>query len=160
MEENTKRLNDIYDWLLYKHKINGQDDFAKALGTSRPNVTAMLNGRVKVTDDTLRKVNDAFPGCFNIMWMLTGEPPMLIEDMEENRKSSDIPDYVQKLIDMATRLISQNEILARKLEDDIALNRDLREQLSSLLTIYGMHKPLHPDEPMATNEDKSQNTRV
>lgn len=153
MEKNTKRLNDAYDYLLYKHKIGGQEDMAKALGTSRPNVTNMLNGKVKVSDDTLRKVLEAFPDIFNVAWMFGEDEVMLIENLEFQKKQNEIPEYVQNLIDVATKLITKNEMLERKLEKSIAQNRDLGEQLSSLLTIIGANPTTKAIRTMPVNED-------
>lgn len=77
MDENTKRMNDAYDYLLYKHLVTGHESLANALKTSRPNVTAMLNGRCNVTISTLKKLCDAFPGVFNQNYLLNGEGELL-----------------------------------------------------------------------------------
>lgn len=92
MLENTKRINDVYDYLLYRHIINGQADFADALNMARPNVTAMLSGKKPVSTDTLRKIGDAFPNVFAMNWLITGELPMFIDDpfQADNKNSQPI----------------------------------------------------------------------
>ena len=86
MESNTERLNDVYDFLNYKHIVKNQEEFANKLGTSRPNVTNMLRGNVKVSDQILRKVYSAFPGVFSLDWLMTGYGPMLEGDAQDSVK--------------------------------------------------------------------------
>lgn len=159
MEDSTKRMNDVYDYLLYKHIIDGQADMAKELKTSRPNITAMLNGRQRVTDDTLRKINDAFPGIFNLTWLLTGELPMFIDDLSVNRKpQTDVPEYVQTLVDTAVKLIKKNETLEIKLERLIAHNEVLSDQLSTLLTMFGANKRIDTQLLAASESEIGKDT--
>lgn len=97
MDENTKRINDVFDYLLYKHIIKGQEDIANAIKTSRPNITAMLNGKKSVTTETLRKINNAFPGIFSVEWLLNGEGEMLVSEQTEKRQNPQLS-YVDELI--------------------------------------------------------------
>lgn len=78
MNDNTSRLNEVYDYLLFKHIINSHNDLAIALKTSRPAVTAMLNGRQKVSVETLRKIYEAYPGVFDLNYLLTGEGSLMV----------------------------------------------------------------------------------
>lgn len=138
MELNTKRFNDAYDWLLFQHLISGQSDFAESLKTSRPNITNMLNGKVRVTIDTMKKVHTAYPNIFNYSWII-GDPdvPMLIENEETKTKQTDIPEYIQMLVNTATSMIDTNRKLELKLARMIEQNEVLHEQLSFLLSTMG-----------------------
>ena len=132
MEDNTKRLNEVYDYLLYKHIVSGQNDFADALKTSRPNVTAMLNGRQRVTDETLRKVCNAFPNTFSMQYLLSGEGQLLVV---HGGPSSDNLDQ-SSLINAA--LAAKDETIRSK-DETIASLRETIESLKQQLSMLRTH---------------------
>lgn len=125
MFENTKRINDVYDYLLYKHIIKGQADFADALNMARPNVTAMLNGKKPVTTDTFRKIGDAFPNVFEMNWLITGELPMLIGDPfpadNKNSQTIDQSSLVNAALAAKDQTIAQLELRISEKDKYIAM---------------------------------------
>lgn len=94
MNDNTSRLNEVYDYLLFKHIINSHNDLAIALKTSRPAVTAMLNGRQKVSVETLRKIYEAYPGVFDLNYLLTGEGSLMVAHGGDTTPQSGEKDHV------------------------------------------------------------------
>ena len=130
MNDNTNRLNEVYDYLLYRHIVNGHDDFAKALGISRPNVTNMLRGKANVTDNTLRKINDAFPGIFNVTWLLTGDTPMFADQIQPIQHSAaNMPDMSSLFNAALAAKDDAIESLKRELRTKDDLIQSLRDQL-------------------------------
>lgn len=172
MEENTKRINDVYDYLLYRHIIKGQEDMAIALKTSRPNITAMLNGKKNVSTETLRKISDAFPGIFTLNWLITGQFPMFLDSPYEEEKSK-TEQSVDKSSLINAALAAKDETIASKEEiisnlkhqiaekdDHIATLKariaDLQATISSLRSSDRSAYPF----PVGTAEDKQIRTKV
>lgn len=129
MEDNTKRLNEIYDYLLYKHIVSGQNDFADALKTSRPNVTAMLNGRQRVTDDTLRKVCNAFPNTFSMQYLLSGEGQLLVAHGGPSSDNIDQSSLINAAIAAKDETIRSKDETIASLRETI---ESLKQQISML----------------------------
>lgn len=128
MEENTKRINDVYDYLIYRHIINGQEDMANALKTSRPNITSMLSGKKSVTTETLRKINEAFPNIFSLRWLLIGEPPMFIDDPLKTNNTSKSENVIDQSSLVNAALAAKDETIRAK-EETIASLHDTIEAL-------------------------------
>ena len=128
MEENTKRINDVYDYLIYRHIINGQEDMANALKTSRPNITSMLSGKKSVTTETLRKINEAFPNIFSLKWLLIGEPPMFIDDPLKTNNTSKSENVIDQSSLVNAALAAKDETIRSK-DETIATLRDTIESL-------------------------------
>ena len=134
MEENTKRINDVYDYLIYRHIINGQEDMANALKTSRPNITSMLSGKKSVTTETLRKINEAFPNIFSLKWLLIGEPPMFIDDPLKTNNTSKSENVIDQSSLVNAALAAKDETIATLRDTIESLKREntlLRQQLNT-----------------------------
>lgn len=157
MEENTKRINDVYDYLIYRHIINGQEDMAHALKTSRPNITSMLSGKKSVTTETLRKINEAFPNIFSLKWLLTGEPPMFIDDPFKTNNTSKSENVIDQSSLVNAALAAKDEIIAAKqqvidqlshrLEEKDVLITELRARIADLQRLASL---THTADPLRT----------
>lgn len=157
MEENTKRIKDVYDYLIYRHIINGQEDMANALKTSRPNITSMLSGKKSVTTETLRKINEAFPNIFSIKWLLTGEPPMFIDDPFLKNNTSKSENVIDQSSLVNAALAAKDEIIAAKqqvidqlshrLEEKDVLITELRARIADLQRLASL---THTADPLRT----------
>lgn len=133
MDENTKRINDVYDYLIYKHVINGQEDMAKALKTSRPNITSMLSGKKSVSTETFRKISEAFPNIFSLNWLLTGTPPMFIDDPFKTGSAHETDKTLDKSSLINAALAAKDdaiESLKRELRTKDEIIQALRDQLA------------------------------
>lgn len=154
MEENTKRINDVYDYLIYRHIINGQEDMANALKTSRPNITSMLSGKKSVTTETLRKISEAFPNIFSLKWLLTGELPMFIDDPFKTSNTSKPDNVIDQSSLINAALAAKDELIAAKqqvidqlnhrLEEKDELISELRARIADLQRIATLTQPSDP----------------
>ena len=129
MEDNTNRFNEVYDYLLYKHIVSGQNDFADALKTSRPNVTAMLNGRQRVTDGTFRKVCSAFPNTFSMQYLMSGEGSLLLAHEEQPSGTLDQSSLINAALAAKDETIRSKDELIASLRETID---SLRQQISMM----------------------------
>jgi transcriptional regulator with XRE-family HTH domain len=87
MGQTDKKLkNQLFkvavDYIYKEHLANGQGELAKKIGISESALSRIMNDKKFVSDDTLRKMNEAFGGIFNMAYF-RGEDPqcMLIEDL-------------------------------------------------------------------------------
>ena len=134
MGNKQKRLQEVYEHLRRWYGIHTQTDFANSMRYSRNAISLALNGNEKyLTDKLFKNINEAYPGVFNLDYLLTGKGTLLTveeevrnEDLDKlvNPPQPEVPDYVQKLIDEAVRMSTRNELLERQCETLIA---ELRE---------------------------------
>ncbi len=70
------------DYIYKEHLASGQGELAKKIGISESALSRIMNDKKFVGDETLRKMNEAFGGIFNMAYF-RGEDPhcMLMEDL-------------------------------------------------------------------------------
>ena len=97
-------------------------------------LSAAMNGNVAyLTDNLFVKICAAFPGVFNIDYLLTGEGELLLPiPRPEGQHVNDIQEvkYTSNLFDLAMQVIKDNEALHRQLQASIA-------ELRTLINRYG-----------------------
>ena len=142
------------DYIYREHLVGSQGELAEKIGISASALSRIMNDKKFVGDDTLRKMNEAFGGIFNMAYF-RGEDPhcMLMEDLAyykqhpEERLVFDkpqevapspqqpaIPDYVQNLFDEAVRMSTRNELLERQCEKLISELRDSKDKNDTFLS--------------------------
>lgn len=137
MIPRQKRLHEVFEHLRNFFGIHTQIDFAVALKYSRVYISSALNGNEKnLTDKLFESICEAYPGVFDLNYLLNGEGQLLTieeevksEDIEKtcNSQQPAIPDYIQRLLDEAVRMSTRNELLERQCEKLIG---ELREAKS------------------------------
>lgn len=144
MISREKRLHEVFEHLRKFFGIHTQTDFAVALKYSRVYISSALNGNEKnLTDKLFTTICEAYPGVFDLNYLLTGEGQLLT--LEEEVKSEDVektynpqqpamPDYVQRLFDEAVRMSTRNELLERQCEKLIGELRDSKEKNETFLS--------------------------
>ena len=142
------------DYIYREHLVGSQGELAEKIGISASALSHIMNDKKFVGDDTLRKMNEAFGGIFNMAYF-RGEDThcMLMEDLAyykqhpEERLVFDkpqevdptpqqpaIPDYIQRLFDEAVRMSTRNELLERQCEKLIGELRDTKEKNETFLS--------------------------
>ena len=144
MVSREKRLHEVFEHLRKFFGIHTQTDFAVALKYSRVYISSALNGNEKnLTDKLFENICEAYPGVFNLHYLLTGDGQLLT--LEEEVKSEDVektynpqqpamPDYVQILFDEAVRMSTRNELLERQCEKLIGELRDSKDKNETFLS--------------------------
>jgi len=80
-KERAKRLNEVYRYLYAKKGVVSQTLFASQIGVQRSALSAAMNGnKLYLTKNLFMKICAAFPGTFNLDYLLTGEGSLLVED--------------------------------------------------------------------------------
>ena len=144
MTSKQERLKEVYNHLRSYFGIHTQIDFAESIRITRPALSSAMNGNeAYLTKNLFQKICAAYPGVFNLDYLLTGEGQLLT--IEEEVKSEDIentynpqqpamPDYVQRLFDEAVRMSTRNELLERQCEKLIGELRDSKEKNETFLS--------------------------
>ena len=111
MVSREKRLHEVFEHLRKFFGIHTQTDFAVALKYSRVYISSALNGNEKnLTDKLFENICEAYPGVFNLHYLLTGEGDLLtIEEEVHNEEHEKL--YNPQPIDQ-TSLV--NALLASK----------------------------------------------
>lgn len=137
MLDREKRLNEVYEHVHRYFNIHTKGEFADYIKYARAYISSAMNGNEKyLTDKLFDSICKAFPGVFDLDYLLTGKGSLLTveeevknEDIEKivNPKQPEIPDFAQRLFDEAVRMQTRNELLERQCEKLIG---ELREAKS------------------------------
>lgn len=122
MSNKQKRLQEVYDHLRRWYGIHTQTDFANSMRYSRNAISLALNGNEKyLTDSLFKNICEAYPGVFDLDYLLTGEGQLLT--IEEEVKDKDIENlYKPQPIDNSSLV---NAVIAAKDETIDGLKREL-----------------------------------
>lgn len=124
MKTKQQRLSEVYTYLRDNGKVHTQNDFAKVLRITRPAISAAINGNeAYLTKNLFQKICAAFPGVFNLEYLLNGEGSLLADGHTEPSEpepigtSSPAPasvdaDFYHKALELNAKVISD-------LRDDI-----------------------------------------
>ena len=123
MVSRGKRLHEVFEHLRKFFGIHTQTDFAVALKYSRVYISSALNGNEKnLTDKLFENICEAYPGVFDLHYLLTGEGSLLTIEEEVHNE-----DYERlcnpQPIDQSSLV---NALLAAKDEAIASLKRELR----------------------------------
>lgn len=135
--ERAKRLNEVFKHLFMHNGIESQTAMADFMGISRTGLSAAFNGnKQNLTNNLFKKICAAFPGVFNLDYLLTGRGELLLPiPRPEGQQVNDVREikeveYTHNLFDLAMQVIKDNEALHRQLQASIA-------ELRSLIDRYG-----------------------
>jgi hypothetical protein len=133
MNERQKRLIEVYNFVRQHYPIHTKTDFANAVGHGRTSMSAALNGSEEyLTDALFQKICAAYPGIFNLDYLLTGRGELLLPiPRPEGHPVNDVKevDYTHNLFDIAMQVIKDNENMHRQLQASIAELRSIIDRL-------------------------------
>jgi len=131
------------DYLIEQKIVTDQKGVSERTGITESALSNIRNDKKIVSDKTIRKFLDGFPDIFNPAYFKGQNIYMTVQDSidakmmaEENKQEQpqpQIPDYVQRLCDEASRLSVRNEILERQCESLIAELRDSKDKNDDFL---------------------------
>ena len=146
MVSREKRLHEVFEHLRKFFGIHTQTDFAVALKYSRVYISSALNGNEKnLTDKLFENICEAYPGVFDLNYLLTGKGSLLtIEEEvknEEIEKTEPTPapqaiDYtflIEKAVEKATAYADKYiATLEKQVADKDKQIADLRSRVREL----------------------------
>lgn len=143
MSNKQQRLKEVYDYVRSNYPVHTQADFAKEIKITRQAFSSAMNGNVSyLTTSLFQKICAAFPGTFNLDYLLTGEGELLLP--QDAPKVAPMPqqptptdaDMTHRILDMNAQIIAD---LRRDLDyfkqlvlDKDAIIQDNAEQFISL----------------------------
>jgi len=115
------RLKEVYEYVRKHFPIHTQADFADEIRYNRAYLSSAMNGNEKnLTNKLFQNICEAFPGVFNLDYLLTGEGSLLT--IEEEVKSEEI-EKQNNSIDQSSLI---NAALAAKDETIAALREQIQ----------------------------------
>ena len=132
MLERQKRLNEVYEHLHNHFGVHTKGDFAEAVHYARAYISSAMNGNEKyLTDKLFTNICEAYPGKFNLEYLLTGNGNLLTP--EEDAMSSEIEQTSERSKDEAIANLVELYAQRIRLVDD--LRQSLKEELAEVRAI-------------------------
>ena len=123
--DRKSRLKEVYDYVRSHFPVHTQTDFADALKYNRTYISAAMNGNEKnLTDKLFTNICEAYPGVFNLDYLLTGKGSLLSTDEEIHNEDTE-KIFSQQSIDHSSLV---NAALAAKDETIKTLEGRLRDK--------------------------------
>jgi transcriptional regulator with XRE-family HTH domain len=143
MSNKQQRLKEVYDYVRSNYPVHTQLDFAKEIKITRQAFSSAMNGNVSyLTTSLFQKICAAFPGTFNLDYLLTGEGELLLPQdaskvaLTYQQSTPTDADMTHRILDMNAQIIAD---LRRDLDyfkqlvlDKDAIIQDNAEQIISL----------------------------
>lgn len=136
MDTNTQnrmqRLNEAYKHLYAFHGIASKTALADKLKVQRTGLSAALNGsKANLTDNLFMKICAAFPGVFNLDYLLNGTGTLLAQkDKAEPTPASPATDNI---LELHAQMIRRVDDLRQELHDELIEIRQLKDELRQFL---------------------------
>lgn len=134
MLDRQKRLNEVYEHLHNHFGVHTKGEFADKVKYARAYISSAMNGNEKyLTDKLFANISEAYPGVFNLDYLLTGDGELLTP--EEDVKSSELANttsnqtVIDNLIEMLSRTIRESDDLRVELKQQLAEVRAAKEDL-------------------------------
>jgi transcriptional regulator with XRE-family HTH domain len=168
------------DWLYANGKVKDQKELAAKTGITETTISRILNDKVKKpSEDTLRKINNAFGGIFNMEYFRGKNIHMIADDALQakvEKHLQEIPnpiDYtflIEKAVEKATayadrtiatleRQVADKDSIIKMLEDkNRALeerNRKLDERIRELEALNNEKSIFNSPFPVGVADDRT-----
>ena len=161
-KERAKRLNEVYRYLYANKGVVSQTLFASQSGVQRSALSAAMNGnKLYLTKNLFMKICAAFPGVFNLDYLLTGEGTLLAEQKDDPAipsKMQDMIDQYKQEIKRLTDSIEPYKQEIQRLNNMVDNQREIIEDLKMLVNNFkNQYRYIQPDDD---NPFVSDNTPV
>lgn len=117
------------DWLIDHKKVENQKELAAVTKIQEPTLSNIRNDKKIVSDKTIRKLIESFPGLFNPDYFRGQSVWMLMQDLMEEKAKTETPKNVPSDIGDVMELYAQRV----RLVDDI--RQSLKEELAEVRAI-------------------------
>lgn len=146
-KDRQKRLIEVYDHLRQHFGIHTKTGFAEAVKYGRTSMSAAINGKEEyLTDDLFANICNAYPGVFNLDYLLTGEG-VLITPEEDARLAMQDRDFVAAtlpnnsepmgdMLEMCSRMIRRLDDLRVEMKQEIAEVKKIKEELNTTMNNF------------------------
>ena len=127
MLERQKRLNEVYEHLHNHFGVHTKGEFADIIKYARAYISSAMNGNERyLTDKLFTNICEAYPGVFNLDYLLTGNGTLLTAD--EEIKSSEIKQMNNASANTIDPSSQTNAIIAAYIEAVSQLKERIQEK--------------------------------
>lgn len=144
-EERNRRFIDAVDYLIESHYVLSQKELASRTGIMESTFSNVRQNRKSVSDKTIYKVLDVFPGIFNVGFFKLKSCEMLMQQSpskSEEPPPASLESGVEHLLTLAGQIIKENENLRRELKEQLAEVHSIIRELKSMMPMkYGPSQP-------------------
>ena len=149
MTDKKQRLNEVFEYLRAFRGIHTQSDFAIAIRVTRPALSAAMNGNeAYLTKNLFQKICAAFPGVFNLDYLLTGEGELLASS--EQQPTNQEQDLQRELIEsLKARIDDKDREIAylRSVIDRLHNRLGVSQQWDTTRASFMVSDELQPPAP-------------
>lgn len=153
-----ERFNRAFAYLRGEQIIKGQKDLAEKLGATPGNISKALSGdKSALTNNLMKRFCAAFPGMFNLRWLILGEGNMLqsTEMAQETPKNVEVDNSTTKEIE---RLRSENDALIKTINvmasELSAIRGEISELRKSICVTVPVRYTTQETDPSHLNEKR------
>ena len=137
MDTNTQnrmqRLNEAYKHLYAFHGIASKTALADKLKVQRTGLSAALNGsKANLTDNLFMKICAAFPGVFNLDYLLNGTGTLLAQ--QEKAEPTPVSPATDNILELHAQMIRRVDDLRQELHQELLAIRALKDELRATLS--------------------------
>lgn len=121
MLDREKRLNEVYEHVHRYFNIHTKGEFADYIKYARAYISSAMNGNEKyLTDKLFDSICKAFPGVFNLDYLLTGNGQLLTIQEEVKSEQIEKDSNLQQPSSYADKLIASLEKQVKDKDDQLA----------------------------------------
>jgi transcriptional regulator with XRE-family HTH domain len=140
------------DYIYKEHLVGSQGELADKIGISASALSRIMNDKKFVGDDTLRKMNEAFGGIFNMAYFRGESTILLVKDIKDDHPTPSQPE--SDILELCARMIRKLDDTRVELKKEIAEVRQLKDELRLTLSHLKGTTYSTPDEaPRLAAED-------
>ena len=119
MTSKQDRLKQVYDHLREFFGIHTQIDFANAIRITRPALSSAMNGNeAYLTKNLFQKICAAFPGVFNIDYLLNGDGVLLTHEEDAKTETIRMEDKMRSSLVDIDGIVNKAEEIAVSAKDE------------------------------------------
>ena len=133
MTDKHERLKEVYEYLRYHYAIHTQTDMANAIQMTRPAFSAAMNGNEKyLTKSLFMKICAAFPGVFNLDYLLNGTGTLLTT--QEKAEPTPVSPATDNMLELHAQMLRRVDDLRQELYQELLAIRQLKDELRATLS--------------------------
>lgn len=121
MLDRQKRLNEVYEHLHNHFGVHTKGEFADIIKYARAYISSAINGNEKyLTDKLFMNICEAYPGVFNLDYLLTGNGQLLTIQEEVKSEQIEKESNLQQPSSYINKLIASLEKQVKDKDDQLA----------------------------------------
>lgn len=158
-----ERFNRAFAYLRGEQIIKGQKDLAEKLGATPGNISKALSGdKSALTNNLMKRFCAAFPGMFNLRWLILGEGNML-QSAENGSRDTQNVKVDNSTTNEIERLKNENEVLIKTINvmaaELSAIRADIAELRKSICVTIPVRYTSQESDPSHLNETREMTVK-